>query len=63
MGSEMCIRDRGVLVQPGPSAIELMPAYGFSTTELLEIDSAVRAGIAQVQEQAQVQVQERQREL
>ena len=52
-----------MLVQPGPSAIELMPAYGFSTTELLEIDSAVRAGIAQVQEQAQVQVQERQREL
>ncbi|MEX0160925.1 MULTISPECIES: daptide-type RiPP biosynthesis aminotransferase [unclassified Microbacterium] len=44
------IAEHGVLVQPGPSAIELMPAYGFSTTELLEIDSAVRAGVAQVQE-------------
>lgn len=44
------IAENGVLVQPGPSAIELIPAYGFSTGELLEIDSAVRAGVAQAQE-------------
>ncbi|MFJ6532316.1 daptide-type RiPP biosynthesis aminotransferase [Microbacterium sp. NPDC091662] len=41
------IADNGVLVQPGPSSIELIPAYGFSADELLEVDAAVRAGLAQ----------------
>lgn len=44
------IADNGVLVQPGPSCIELIPAYGFSQGELLETDTAVRAGVAQIQE-------------
>lgn len=44
------IADHGVLVQPGPSGIALIPAYGFTASELLETDSAVRAGLAQLQE-------------
>ncbi|WP_341955080.1 daptide-type RiPP biosynthesis aminotransferase [Microbacterium sp. LWH13-1.2] len=44
------IADHGVLVQPGPSAIALIPAYGFTSTELLETDSAVRAGLTQMRE-------------
>ena len=38
----------GVLVQPGPSSIELIPAYGFDASELRETESAVRAGLAHV---------------
>jgi adenosylmethionine-8-amino-7-oxononanoate aminotransferase len=41
------IAQNGVLVQPGPSSIELIPAYGFTSDELLEVDAAVRAGLAQ----------------
>lgn len=41
------IASHGVLVHPGPSCIELIPAYGFSGDELRELDSAVRAGLAQ----------------
>lgn len=44
------IAENGVLVQPGPSAIELIPAYGFGPLELLEVDSAVRVGLAQLRE-------------
>ena len=40
------IADNGVLVQPGPSAIELIPAYGFTSDELRAVDTAVRAGLA-----------------
>lgn len=40
----------GVLVQPGPSSIELIPAYGFTPGELVEMDTAVRAGVAQSRE-------------
>lgn len=36
----------GVLVQPGPSSIELIPAYGFDAAELRETENAVRAGLA-----------------
>ncbi|KJQ54162.1 Adenosylmethionine-8-amino-7-oxononanoate aminotransferase [Microbacterium sp. SA39] len=43
------IADNGVLVQPGPSSIELIPAYGFTADELLEMDTAVRAGLAQAE--------------
>lgn len=43
------IAENGVLVQPGPSSIGLIPAYGFTASDLLEVDSAVRAGLAQVQ--------------
>lgn len=46
------IAKHGVLVQPGPSSIELIPAYGFSAEELREVDTAVRAGLAQEQEAA-----------
>lgn len=46
------IAQNGVLVQPGPSSIELIPAYGFTADELLEVDAAVRAGLAQAQEVA-----------
>lgn len=49
-GVVAAIAENGVLVQPGPSAIELIPAYGFDADELLEVESAVRAGIAQAQE-------------
>ena len=41
------VADHGVVVQPGPSSIELIPAYGFTASELLETDTAVRAGLAQ----------------
>ncbi|MCK2037638.1 aminotransferase class III-fold pyridoxal phosphate-dependent enzyme [Microbacterium sp. SSW1-49] len=44
------IAQHGVLVQPGPSAIELIPAYGFRADELLAVESAVRAGLSQIQE-------------
>lgn len=44
------IAENGVLVQPGPSSIELIPAYGFTSAELLEVDAAVRAGLALTQE-------------
>lgn len=44
------IARNGVLVQPGPSAIELLPAYGFTTDEIGEIETAVRAGLAQARE-------------
>ena len=45
------IADHGVLVQPGPSCFELIPPYGFSRGELLETDTAVRAGLAQAREE------------
>lgn len=44
------IAANGVLVQPGPSSIELIPPYGFDAGELLETDTAVRAGLAQAGE-------------
>ncbi|WP_226531475.1 daptide-type RiPP biosynthesis aminotransferase [Microbacterium paraoxydans] len=43
------IADHGVLVQPGPSSIELIPAYGFTSNELRAVDAAVRSGLARVQ--------------
>ncbi|PRB11781.1 daptide-type RiPP biosynthesis aminotransferase [Microbacterium sp. MYb62] len=43
------IAGNGVVVQPGPSSIELIPAYGFTPSEILELDTAVRAGLAQGQ--------------
>lgn len=42
------IADEGVLVQPGPGSIELIPPYGFTPEELTETDAAVRAGVARV---------------
>lgn len=45
-GVVSAIAANGVLVQPGPSCIELIPAYGFDHRELLEVDTAVRAGVA-----------------
>lgn len=44
------VADDGVLVQPGPSAIELIPPYRFSAAELLEVDRAVRVGLARTRE-------------
>ncbi|MFK0240575.1 daptide-type RiPP biosynthesis aminotransferase [Microbacterium sp. NPDC090281] len=44
------IAQHGVLVQPGPSSIELIPAYGFTSDELFEVDAAVRAGLAQARD-------------
>jgi adenosylmethionine-8-amino-7-oxononanoate aminotransferase len=44
------IADKGVVVQPGPSCIELIPAYGFTAAELIEMDTAVRAGLLQTRE-------------
>jgi len=41
------IAQNGVLVHPGPSAIELIPAYAFAPDELHELDSAVRTGLDQ----------------
>lgn len=46
------IAENGVLVQPGPSSIGLIPAYGFTASDLREVDSAVRAGLAQVTEES-----------
>ncbi|MGB4136654.1 MAG: daptide-type RiPP biosynthesis aminotransferase [Microbacterium sp.] len=39
------IADHGAIVQPGPSAIELIPAYGYDDDDLAELDAAVRCGI------------------
>lgn len=44
------IADNGVLVQPGPSAIELIPPYGFTAGELRDTEAAVRAGLSRVHE-------------
>jgi adenosylmethionine-8-amino-7-oxononanoate aminotransferase len=44
------IAENGVLVQPGPSSIELIPAYGFTRAELVEMDTAIRAGLAHIRE-------------
>jgi adenosylmethionine-8-amino-7-oxononanoate aminotransferase len=44
------IAQNGVLVHPGPSAIQLIPAYGFDADELLRVDSAVREGLSQTRE-------------
>lgn len=44
------IAGEGVLVQPGPSAIGLIPAYGFKASELREVDRAVRAGLRTMRE-------------
>ncbi|QNA93337.1 MULTISPECIES: daptide-type RiPP biosynthesis aminotransferase [unclassified Microbacterium] len=44
------IADNGVLVQPGPSAIELIPPYGFTASELRDTEAAVRAGLSRVRE-------------
>lgn len=44
------IARNGVLVQPGPSSIELIPAYGFTADELHEVGAAIRSGLAQAQE-------------
>ncbi|WP_144874143.1 daptide-type RiPP biosynthesis aminotransferase [Microbacterium sp. 1.5R] len=41
------IADNGVRVQPGPSGIALIPAYGFTTDDLAEMEAGVRAGLAQ----------------
>lgn len=46
LGTVSAIARRGVLVQPGPSAIELIPAYAFDADELHELDRAVRLGLA-----------------
>ncbi|MFK3678293.1 daptide-type RiPP biosynthesis aminotransferase [Microbacterium sp. NPDC090218] len=46
------IADNGVMVQPGPSSIELIPAYGFTPDEVRETGAAVRAGLAQAAEAA-----------
>ena len=40
------IRDAGALVHPGPSCIQLLPALIYSDTELDELLSCVRAGLA-----------------
>jgi adenosylmethionine-8-amino-7-oxononanoate aminotransferase len=44
------IAQNGVLVHPGPSAIQLIPAYGFDADELLRVDLAVREGLGQTRE-------------
>lgn len=41
------IADNGVVVHPGPSAIQLIPAYGFDAQDLRDVDHAVRAGVIQ----------------
>lgn len=46
------IADNGVVVHPGPSSIQLIPAYGFTAAELAQTDRAVRAGLALVREAA-----------
>lgn len=45
LGAVSAIAHHGVLVQPGPSTIELIPAYGFDAEELNELDRAVRRGL------------------
>lgn len=46
------IARHGVLVQPGPSAIQLIPAYGLTPAELRMVDAAVRAGLSEAMETA-----------
>ncbi|WAA65249.1 daptide-type RiPP biosynthesis aminotransferase [Microbacterium oxydans] len=45
------IAENGVLVQPGPSSVQLIPAYGFTPGELADVGAAVRAGVAQARAQ------------
>lgn len=45
------IAEEGVIVQPGPSSIELIPAYGYSSDELLELESALRSGMRRFQDE------------
>ncbi|MFB4352806.1 daptide-type RiPP biosynthesis aminotransferase [Microbacterium sp. LS_15] len=42
------IAAHGVRVQPGPSSIGLIPAYGFRAADLAEMEAGVRAGLAQM---------------
>jgi len=39
------IANEGVIVQPGPSSVELIPAYGYSSDELIELESALRTAL------------------
>jgi adenosylmethionine-8-amino-7-oxononanoate aminotransferase len=44
------IAENGVVVHPGPDGIQLVPAYDFAPAELLELDIAVRTGLARWRE-------------
>lgn len=55
LGVVSAIADQGVVVHPGPSSIQLIPAYGFTAGELDEVDAAVRAGVAQARSRMQAQ--------
>lgn len=46
------IADAGAVVHPGIDGIQLIPAYGLDARELGQLDSAIRAGLAQVAERA-----------
>lgn len=46
------IAEAGAIVHPGPSAIQLIPAYGCDDDDLAALDDAVRGGIAAWREHA-----------
>lgn len=46
------VADSGVVVHPGPSSLQVIPAYGFTAAELAETDRAVRDGLARLREAA-----------
>ena len=46
------IADAGAVVHPGIDGIQLIPAYGMSARELDELDTAIRAGLAQIEKEA-----------
>ena len=42
----------GAIVHPGVDGIQLIPAYGYDAAELIELETAVRTGIARWREEA-----------
>lgn len=44
------LADEGVIVQPGPSSVELVPAFGFSEAELFELETALHSTLTALQD-------------
>ncbi|MCT2087566.1 aspartate aminotransferase family protein, partial [Microbacterium enclense] len=42
----------GAIVHPGVDGIQLIPAYGYGDAEMVELDTAIRAGLARMAEGA-----------
>ncbi len=49
-GLVAAIAEEGVVVQPGPSGIGLIPAYGYRDAELVQLDLALRTALGELRE-------------